>query len=284
MEGALEGFRDALVAEGKSPATVRAYLADARGWLAEGGGGAEEMADHLARLGLAGRSRGTLARKAASLRRFGRFLVDRGLSQEDPSRLLESPRRRERLPVHLVPRQVDALLDSPPSDTQEGVRDRAILQLLYDAGLRASEALGLGLVDVDLSTGEARVTGKGGRERLAYVGPRGLERLAAWVEGPRRDLAPAGESALFVSTRGKPLGDRALRRLVAGHAKAAGLPPGVSPHALRHAFATHLLQAGCDVRLVQRLLGHRRISTTQVYTHLAFPDLVMTYRACHPRA
>ena len=126
--------------------------------------------------------------------------------------------------------------------------------------------------------------GKGDRERVALFGPRAKGMVEAWIEGPRREFAKDGEQALFLARTGRPLSGRQLRKRFAGAALDAGLGPGVSPHALRHAFATHLLQAGCDIRMVQRLLGHRQISTTQIYTHLAFPDLVMTYRACHPRA
>lgn len=283
-QGWLDEFAQVLAAEGLGAATVRAYEGDVRQWLDTGGGDAERLADHLSNLGLLGRSRRTLARKGAALRRWARWLRESGRREEDIARLVVSPKRRPALPVHLVQRQVEGLINAPDPLLPLGIRDRALWQMIYEAGLRASEALGLTLADLDLEAGEARVVGKGGRERVALFGPRARAALRAWLEGPRREFDKEGAEALFLARTGKPLSGRQLRKRFAGAAKDAGLGPGITPHALRHAFATHLLQAGCDIRMVQRLLGHRQISTTQVYTHLAFPDLVLTHRACHPRA
>lgn len=283
-EDLLVSFVNELRSEGKSKATLLAYEKDVLAWLGAKGRSAEALADHLAALGLSGVSGRTVARHASALRRWARFLTTSGVEEEDLARLAVNPKKRLHLPTFLVPKQVESILNAPDPLLPLGIRDRAIFQLMYDAGLRSSEVLGLTLGDVRFSPNEVRVRGKGGRERLGLFGPRAASRLDAWIGEHRAQLAQENENRLFLTRHGKPLGGRQLRKRFAQAVSDAGMGAGISPHSLRHAFATHLLQNGCDIRIVQQLLGHKRISTTQVYTHLAFPDLLMTYRACHPRA
>jgi len=280
----LEKFSLFLFSEGKSDLTVEAYMKDVKGWLEKNCTTAEDMADHIASLGIRGKSPRTLSRHASSLRRWGRFLIDNGYEKDDVARLIVNPRRKIHLPTFLVQRQVEDIIDSCDVKTAIGMRDSAMFQMIYDAGLRGSEVLKLELTDLSKSKSEVRVMGKGSRERVCLIGPRSKEKLENWIEGPRKEWDNDESPYLFISKKGTPITTRQLRNRFYEAVKSAGLGAGISPHALRHAFATHMLQNGCDIRIVQSLLGHKRISTTQVYTHLAFPDLLMTYRACHPRA
>ena len=300
------------VERGASPATIRAYRADledfaaSRGTSRDWSSGPDAATRYLAARTRRGRSSDpglaptSLRRRAAAIRGFYRFAFGEGLIRVDVAARLDLPKMSRLLPETLTVSEVERLLDAAggpevAEDEVDGMptailRDRALLELLYAAGLRISEALGLDMEDVSFDGGFVRVIGKGDKERLVPVGDIALAVLRVWIAGPRSGLvALAGASA----ARGGPLflGDRggrwarqqawlAVKRAAAG----AGLSDRVSPHTLRHSFATHLLERGADLRIVQELLGHASISTTQLYTHLTGERIREVYARAHPRA
>jgi integrase/recombinase XerC len=224
----------------------------------------------------------TIARRLACLRSFFRYLRRNGLVSSDPSASLRNPKQRRRLPRLLSINEVISLLDAIPGDTTASVRDRAMLETLYGGGMRVSELVGLNLDDVDLEQELVRVRGKGRRERLCPVG----EMAARWLKGwlVLRKPEVAGEKAVFLNQRGTRLSARSVGRLLEGHLKRAGLSSAASPHTLRHSFATHMLDRGADLRSVQELLGHRKLTTTQIYLHVTPERLLDIYQKAHPRA
>jgi integrase/recombinase XerC len=223
----------------------------------------------------------TVARRLASLRSFFRYLRQQGLVARDPSAGLRNPKQPRRLPRLLRVDEVIRLLDAVPTGDVPGVRDRAILETLYGGGLRVSELVGLNLDDLDFDQELVRVRGKGRRERLGPVGPMALHWLRCWISlrRPKR----AYEKAVFLNQRGTRLTARSVGRLLEAHLLRAGLASAASPHTLRHSFATHLLDRGADLRSVQELLGHRNLTTTQVYTHVTQERLLDIYHQSHPR-
>jgi integrase/recombinase XerC len=231
-----------------------------------------------------GMSRRTMARKLSTLRGFFRFCQKRGLIEAHPMHGLSNPKQEAFHPQVLNVDNVLALLESRLDRDPKGLRDMALAELLYGSGLRISEALQLDLQDFDPAEGIIRIKGKGGKERLAPLTEAGVRRLKEYLR-QRQAFAPKPkEMALFLGLRGKRLQRRQANRIIEGLARAAGLPQHISPHALRHSFATHLLEAGADLRTVQELLGHSRLSTTQRYTHLSLGSLTTTYDRCHPKS
>lgn len=224
----------------------------------------------------------TLARRLSAVRSFYRHLRQTGRIGHNPAQHLRAPRRAQSLPALLDPDSANRLMEDRPKTPLQW-RDRALCELLYSSGLRLSELVELDLTDLDLATAEVRVMGKGSRMRQVPVGRKACEALDAWL-GRRPQLARAGERAVFVNHRGARLGPRSVQRIVAQRAITQGLPQHVHPHLLRHAFATHLLESSGDLRAVQELLGHQRLSTTQIYTHLDFQHLAQGYDRAHPRA
>ncbi|HEX8202261.1 MAG TPA: site-specific tyrosine recombinase [Isosphaeraceae bacterium] len=239
--------------------------------------------DHLARCGLAPSSVG---RHLASLSTFFRFLVFDGRLGENVAKLLVAPTVWDRLPTVLGPAGVESLLNAPSPETRLGRRDRAALETLYATGCRASEVAGLRPGDLDLIRGTARCVGKGDKERIVPLGSRARAALADYLRKDRPPLvARRPETAtVFVTKAGRPLSRVGLWRIVKVHALAAGLPATVSPHTLRHSFATHMLAGGADLRVVQEILGHASIATTQVYTRVEMSRLLDVHRRFHPRA
>lgn len=227
----------------------------------------------------------TLQRKLACLRSFYRYLRREGQIADDPTAELRAPRASQRLPRVLTRDQVNSLLEQPHGTTPQALRDKALLETMYACGLRASEAIGLTLADLDLDAGVLLARGKGSKERLVPVGGVALTTLAAYLERGRPKLVGiAEESHVFVNLRGRALSRQGLYKIVQRHAKAAGLDASMSPHTLRHTFATHLLAGGCDLRSLQEMLGHADIGTTQIYTHLSTERLREVYFDAHPRA
>jgi integrase/recombinase XerC len=224
----------------------------------------------------------TVARRLASLRSYFRYLRRQGIIGSDPSVALRNPKQANRLPRLLSVDDVIKLLDSVPVDTAAGVRDRAMLETLYGGGLRVSELVGTNLDDLDFEQELVRVRGKGRRERLSPVGPMAVHWIQSWM--PLRRPLRAAETALFLNQRGSRLTTRSVGRLLAAHLLRAGLVKSASPHTLRHSFATHLLDRGADLRSVQELLGHRNLTTTQIYTHVTQERLLDIYHETHPRA
>ena len=245
-----------------------------------------DVADFLAELGSKSASPATIHRKAACLRSFYRHLRREGVRDSDPTASLSAPRRGRKLPQVLSRGEVDKLLGQPRGTEPAALRDRALLELMYACGLRASEAISLAVGDVDLEDGLLRARGKGSKERIVPVGQRALSAVRVYVQRGRPQLIrrKPEEKNLFVNFRGGPLTRQGLYKIVRRHAVTAGLADRMSPHTLRHTFATHLLAGGCDLRSVQEMLGHADVSTTQLYTHLSSGRLKEVYFKAHPRA
>jgi integrase/recombinase XerD len=227
----------------------------------------------------------TIQRKAATLRSFYRHLRREELLDSDPTAALTTPRSGQRLPNVLGHAEVRRLLDQPRGSEPIALRDRALLELMYACGLRASEVVDLELAQLDLEDGLARVRGKGSKERIVPVGSVAVSALRVYLRGGRPALVGSRvQPRLFVNFRGGPLTRQGLYKIVQRHAAAAGLDGRMSPHTLRHTFATHLLAGGCDLRSLQEMLGHADVATTQVYTHLSNQHLKKVYFEAHPRA
>ena len=227
----------------------------------------------------------TLQRKIACLRSFHRHLRREGLIDADPTAHIRAPRQSRRLPAVLSREEVGHLLDQPSGTEPAALRDRALLELMYACGLRASEAVGLDVGDVDLEDGVLRATGKGSKDRVVPVGSAAIRAVTLYLQRGRPQLVGMQrEPRLFVNHRGHGLTRQGLYKIVQRHARTAGLEDKMSPHTLRHTFATHLLAGGCDLRAVQEMLGHADIATTQLYTHLSTERLRDVYFDAHPRA
>jgi integrase/recombinase XerD len=288
---------------GLSRNTLEAYRSDLQqfgAFLARRGGRAGEgldplavtpadLADFISELAGSGDRRAlapaTLQRKIACLRSFYRHLRREQIIDHDPTAELRPPRSRGRLPKVLSRDEVNHLLDQPAGDSVGALRDRALLETMYACGLRASEAIGLELAALDLKDGTLRAFGKGSKERLVPVGSSAVSALSVYLShGRPRLIGLRDESHVFLNLRGRPLSRQGLYKIVQGHAATAGLADKMSPHTLRHTFATHLLAGGCDLRSLQEMLGHADIATTQIYTHLTADRLRDVYFDAHPRA
>jgi integrase/recombinase XerD len=252
---------------------------------------AEDLSEFLAGVasgdgnGTPGCSTATVQRKAACLRSFYRHLRREEITEDDPAAKLATPQRGRKLPEVLSYAEVQKLLAQPRGDEGTTIRDRALLEVMYASGLRASETISLEVSDVDLERGVVRARGKGSKERLVPVGHKAIAALSVYLRSGRPELVRDGdERKLFLNFRGGPLTRQGLYKIVLRHAKTAGLEGRMSPHTLRHSFATHLLSGGCDLRSVQEMLGHADLSTTQLYTHLSGEELKEVYFSAHPRA
>ena len=228
----------------------------------------------------------TIARKLASLRGFFRFLFNEGLISYNPAELVGLPGRRRQLPEVLYPTELRRLLEAPAATTPLGLRDRAILEFFYATGVRVSELVGLNMTDLDLDRRTARVTGKGSKQRIVFFGAPAREALIRYIEEGRPHLLrdDAQEPAVFLNRFGKRLSVRGVQRMVHKYVLQTALGQKVSPHVLRHTFATHLLDNGADLRAIQELLGHSSLSTTQIYTHVSAERLRQSYQSAHPLA
>jgi integrase/recombinase XerD len=249
----------------------------------------EHIVDFLGDLYRQGLDSHSVARHMASLRNFFRFGLAEGAITLDPMLNLESPKTRRRLPVYLRMEDVDRLLNQPDLSTPYGLRDHAILEVLYSTGLRVSELVNLKVSDLEMRMGCLRCIGKGDKERLVPVGRKALAAVRAYIEKSRPQLLGRRETVkaspwLFVNRFGNRLSRIAIWRLLTAYGRSAGIRARLSPHKLRHSFATHLLERGADLRSVQLMLGHADISTTQIYTHVMEERLKQVYKAHHPRA
>ncbi len=243
----------------------------------------------LVSLGKEGLGARSAARHLSAVRGFARFLVRERAIDKDPCSLIDRPRVGRRLPKVLSFEEIARLLDAPEQGTFRGLRDRAMLHVMYAAGLRVSEVVGLKVADLDPKKGIVAAFGKGGKRRLVPLGEPALAALDAYLEARAAWIGAAAgragkSSALFLSPRGGPLTRQAVWKLLTGYARAVGIDKPSSPHKLRHSFATHLLEGGADLRSVQALLGHADVSTTEIYTHLADDHVRAAYRRAHPRA
>lgn len=287
-DSAAEFLRYLDLQRGASRHTLRGYatdLAEFRAFLSREGIGELAAADArairawLAWLHDRRLAKSSIARKLATVRSFFRYLARLGVVEFNPARQVRSPRPGRRLPSFLPKDESKGLLDTEVERSEAGLRDHALLELLYATGLRVAECCGLDLDDVDRRRGAVRVMGKGGKERVVPAGDAALAALEAW-------LSVRGETrgALFTNLRGGRLGTRSVHRIVKRRARAAGIDRRVTPHTLRHTFATHMLGEGADLRLIQELLGHNRLTTTQRYTHVSPEQLMKVYDSAHPRA
>jgi integrase/recombinase XerC len=304
MENEINEFERTLrVERNASPHTVRNYISDLRQFRtflveqhlcgADGNGGTldvRQLNQTIIRaylVDLLRRNRKSSAgRKLSAVKTFCRFLRRRGIIEHDPAAGILTPKKEQQLPVHLTVDDMVRLLEAPRADTPDGCRDRALLEVIYSSGLRVSELIALDWDDLDAQLELVRVRGKGGKERLVPIGKRALtavqgyrERIPQLCRGRLPD-----PRAVFLNRRGQRLTTRSIGRIVDHYILAAGIATKASPHALRHSFATHLLNAGADLRAIQELLGHASLSTTQKYTHLNLDHLMAVYDKAHPRA
>lgn len=304
MKQLIDKFRDHLKVERNASAhTLRSYSADLEQFhgflkekkLAQGSGGevAVEKIDHLAiRAFLSSlyrdHKKSSLGRKLASLRSFLKYLVQEGYLLRNPAEIVATPRQEKPLPNFMPVDEAFALMETPNPSQTWGARDKAILETLYSTGIRVSELVGLGEGDLDSSLGIVRVFGKGGKERIVPIGEKALEALRVYLEKRDEAIGKTGEKGrkapIFVNTRGGRLTSRSVGRILQKHLVRGGIWRKISPHALRHSFATHLLDAGADLRGIQELLGHASLSTTQRYTHVSVDKLMEVYDRAHPRA
>lgn len=303
MQAAIEAFGEMLrVEENASPHTARNYASDLRqlrAFLLEHGYAVAESGEEidLRRVDanalrayvvwlLQSHRKSSVGRKLSSLKTFWKFLRRHERVETDPTISLTTPKKEKRLPTHLTVDDVFRLLETPPADTPAGLRDRAMLEMIYSTGIRVSELVGLDWDDVDAGLEVVRVRGKGNKERIVPVGRKAIAALDAYREQIAR-LCPRrlrDERAVFLNRSGARLTTRSVARLMDGYIRQSGISTKATPHALRHSFATHLLSAGADLRAIQELLGHASLSTTQKYTHLDLDHLMQVYDKAHPRA
>ncbi|GAV31288.1 site-specific recombinase XerD [Coriobacteriaceae bacterium EMTCatB1] len=275
-----------------SPATVRAYATDLAqfvAWCERRGISASDatrrdLRAYLAELAAARYAKTTVARKQSSLRSFYAYLVDADLTARDPAAAMPSVKIPERLPPAVPADLVARLLELPDVTTPRGLRDRAILELAYATGARVAEISGLDVGDVDLASGQVRLFGKGSKERIVPLHRLAVQILRAYLRDSRPKLLRGRqEDALFVGRRGHRYSTNSIRRMLAGYLESLAVETGLTPHDIRHAFATHLLESGADLRTVQELLGHVALSTTQIYTHVSIRRLREVHERAHPR-
>jgi integrase/recombinase XerD len=294
----MEGYLDAYIAfvraeRGLSGKTVDAYAQDLTvyfAFLREHGVTEptrvtqEDVLAHLSALGRRKLSRRSQARHLAALRGFHRFLVAERYTEKDPTEDVDTPRFARKLPVFLTLEEVEQLLAAPDESTPEGVRDRAMIEVLYATGLRVSELVGLGVNDIQLGAGYLVAKGKGAKERIVPLGTFAIEKVQAYLEHTRLVLLDGRQSqALFVTSRGDGFTRQGFWKLLKRYALKAGIMKQISPHKLRHSFATHLVERGADLRAVQAMLGHADLATTQIYTHVNSERLRKVYDSHHPR-
>ncbi|GAB4360887.1 MAG: site-specific tyrosine recombinase XerD [Methylohalobius crimeensis] len=283
-------FSDALwLEEGLSVNTLKAYATDLKRfaeWLGKSPleANQEQVARYLGHRFHTGASARSSARLLSSLRKFYRYLLREGLIETDPCAGIESPYLGRSLPDTLSEAEVESLLQAPDSDQMLGLRDRAMIEVLYATGLRVSELVAMKVNQVDRNLGVARIWGKGNKERLVPLGEEALAWLDAyWIKSRPELLGVRQSPYLFVTRRGGPMTRQAFWHLIKRYARQAGIDKPLSPHTLRHAFATHLINHGADLRVVQMLLGHSSLSTTQIYTHIAQARLKDLHQRFHPR-
>ncbi|HHJ99121.1 MAG TPA: tyrosine recombinase [Actinobacteria bacterium] len=276
-----------------SPRTIAAYTSDLTGfadWAVREGvhpldADHRRLRRYLAELDRARYARRTVARRLASVRAFYRYLVRRGYLTGSPAAVLSTPKIPKRLPDVAPEPFLDELLSLPDTSTPQGLRDRAILELLYASGVRVSELTGLDLGDVDTASATVRVMGKGSRERIVPIHRLAVSQVVAYMRQGRPSLDKgAGETALFLNRLGTRLSPSGVRRMLDRHLSSIAQTRHLTPHDLRHSFATHLLEGGADLRTVQELLGHVALATTQIYTHVSTRHLREVHRGAHPRA
>jgi integrase/recombinase XerC len=298
MQTAISGFLNYLKVERNcSVLTIKSYredLASILEYFRDFGGGipvvsqvtVAELRGYVAYMHECSYSRSTIARRLACLRSFFRYCCREQLAATNPAKALRTPRAGRRLPHFLSTDQVAQLLEAPPANTPIGLRDRAILETLYSAGLRVAELASLNTEDWDRDSGIVRVVGKGRKERVAPIGNYAAKALSNWLEvrNPDPSAPSMQKTAMFLNKRGRRLTTRSVGRMLEKYIREIGLDKLTTPHTLRHSFATHLLDGGADLRSVQELLGHKSLTTTQIYTHVSTKRLREAYEKAHPHA
>lgn len=288
----LQRYLDSLRAGGASPSTVRAYRSDLsqyQRWVSAAGSDLEQVDVKLIRryaayLGTLRYAPATAARKLSAVRSAHAWLLSRGITQLDPAAVVPGPKRVQKLPATLSLAETDRLLDPELGDDPRALRDYALLELLYSCGVRAGEACTVGVADVDLDQRTIKVEGKGRKQRVLPMGTEAVAAVRRYLAIGRPKLVRGtGSAALFLSVRGRPLGPSDVRRALSRRLAKTGIAHR-SPHALRHTYATHLLEGGADLRSIQELLGHASVSTTQIYTHVSVRHLRAAHASSHPRA
>lgn len=245
----------------------------------------EAVRAYLEQLHNLGRASSTISRNLAAIKSFYHFLVGEDIIDKDPTEYLESPKVAKRLPRVLNLSEVEALLNQPDLEDAHSIRDKAMLEVIYATGIRVSELVSLNLLDINLESGYLRCLGKGNKERIVPLGSVAVKYLELYLQVARVELVKrSGETALFVNHHGRRLTRQGFWKIIKRYAKEANIDENITPHTLRHSFATHLLENGADLRSVQEMLGHADISTTQIYTHITRNRLQEVYRKSHPRA
>ena len=280
-----------------SPLTIKSYREDLEALLeyfADDAGAVPrpnaittlDLRSYVAALTEAGYAKTSIARRLASLRSFFRYAQREGLTDENPAKPLRNPRKNRKLPHFLSHDEIDQLLQAPPQDTAAGLRDRAILETIYSAGLRVSEVVGINDSDIDFAAGIVRVRGKGKRERMSPLGSYACRAVQCWLRKRQlaSDVADGPMAPVFTNKFGRRITTRSVARMLEKYLLLTGLDQRTSPHTLRHSFATHLLDHGADIRSVQELLGHKSLATTQIYTHVSTASLKKVYERAHPLA
>ena len=297
MDQAVDRFlRFLLVEKNASELTIKSYREDLtllRDYLVETKGSFQvsdlhpaDLREYVSVLHQAGYAKASVSRRLASMRSFFKFCQREGICETNPAKPLRNPRRERKLPHFLTGAEINQLLLAPDKSEDLGLRDRAILETLYSAGLRVSELVGVNLDDLDLEDGLVRVRGKGKKERLAPLGRYAVRAIKTWMKKrrPAKGVPETKGSPLFLNRFGRRLTTRSIGRMLEKYLAQTGLDQRTSPHTLRHSFATHLLDRGADIRSVQELLGHKSLVTTQIYTHISTANLKEVYEAAHPRA
>jgi len=285
MRNLLDEFiRHLEVEKNSSPHTIRAYRKDIEKFFDQSSDspnwGVNEIRAFIAGEIRKGLKKSTTLRRLSAVRSFLRFLVQEGVMDFNPAKLVNSPKLPKTLPRFLTVDEVFSLVEKPSDSNFIATRDRAVLELLYSSGLRVSELVGLSPDDIDLREGLVKVKGKGKKERIVPVGSKALSAIKSYML--ERSLVKGKENALFLNRSGGRLSDRQIRRIIIKYSRLLGLTGKITPHTLRHTFATHLLQDGADLRVIQELLGHKSLSTTQKYTHLDITHLMEVYDKAHP--
>jgi integrase/recombinase XerC len=296
MDRAIDGFlRYLKIERNSSPLTVKSYaedLASFHEYLHDRVGAIPSpsgitvpmLRGYVAYLHECDYAKTTVARRLACLRSLFRYCVREELTESNPAQALRTPRTGRKLPSLLSPDQVTTLLEAPPANEPAGIRDRAMLETMYSGGLRVAELVGLNVSNWDRDGDVLRVLGKGRKERIAPVGRFAVKALSHWMDIRKPDERPDSKEALFLNRFGRRLTTRSIGRMLEKYLAQTGLDRQVSPHTLRHSFATHLLDGGADLRSVQEMLGHKSLTTTQIYTHVSTRRLHETYEAAHPHS
>ncbi len=295
MEGLLKKYVKHLELERSiSPLTVRNYTSDIQGFLDFLGNNGVDSLDKVSRstlrlyLGWLHEqriARASISRKLSAIRSFYRYLARENLVDAEPLSTLSSPKLEKRLPTFLTHEEMALLIEAPDASTPQGLRDRAILELLYAAGLRVSEIVALNVKHINLGSRQIRVWGKGSKERMGLMGRPAAKALRLYLKHGRIELEGKRDTqAVFLNRFGERIAERRIQHIIKKYARQAGLETRVFPHIMRHTFATHLLDGGADLRVVQDLLGHARLSSTQIYTHVSQSQIRRNYLAAHPRS